>query len=89
MGCATLKVKCGYADTYQAKIKPTCGCEVCELKWENANLKKDAERFRFIGDCTRYTESTALIEYEIAVVTGEEPSLDDYRKAVDDAMSTG
>jgi hypothetical protein len=25
--------KCTYADWYQAKRKPTCGCRVCADKW--------------------------------------------------------
>lgn len=28
--------KCSYADRYQAKRKPTCGCTVCNVKWEAA-----------------------------------------------------
>lgn len=26
--------KCSYADKYQAKRKPTCGCQTCEEKWK-------------------------------------------------------
>jgi len=34
------KVKCGYADDYQATKAPECGCEVCELKWELKKAQK-------------------------------------------------
>lgn len=29
------KEKCGYADKYKAVRKPTCGCRVCNDKWDN------------------------------------------------------
>lgn len=28
-----VKYKCSYADKYKAIRKPTCGCKVCEDKW--------------------------------------------------------
>ena len=34
------RIKCSYADKYKAIKKPTCGCEVCMLKWEIAELKR-------------------------------------------------
>lgn len=34
------KVKCSYADQYKATRAPTCGCEVCGLKWELAQARR-------------------------------------------------
>jgi hypothetical protein len=33
---------CAYADDYKAIRAPTCGCDVCEQKWETA--KREQER---------------------------------------------
>lgn len=35
-----MKDKCSYADRYQAKRKPACGCKACEDKW-NKKLLED------------------------------------------------
>jgi hypothetical protein len=32
--------KCGYADKYKATRKPTCGCKVCETKWNDKKKVK-------------------------------------------------
>lgn len=31
------RAKCSYADRYQAKRAPTCGCKACEKKWKDRN----------------------------------------------------
>jgi hypothetical protein len=31
---AQLAIKCGYADKYKGVRRPTCGCQTCELKYE-------------------------------------------------------
>lgn len=31
------EVKCSYADRYEAKRPPKCGCLTCETKWEEKN----------------------------------------------------
>ena len=38
-----MKTKCDYADKYKGIRKPTCGCEVCELKWELAEKTRKVE----------------------------------------------
>ena len=30
--------RCDYADKYQAKREPTCGCAICDVKWKAAVL---------------------------------------------------
>jgi hypothetical protein len=30
---AQRRIKCGYADRYQATREPTCGCNACAAKW--------------------------------------------------------
>jgi hypothetical protein len=30
--------KCRYADKYKAVKAPTCGCDMCRLKWEIAKI---------------------------------------------------
>ena len=32
------KMRCDYADKYQAKREPTCGCAICDVKWKAAVL---------------------------------------------------
>ena len=32
------KMRCDYADKYQAKREPTCGCAICDVKWKAALL---------------------------------------------------
>ena len=31
-----MKERCSYADKYKAIRKPTCGCKVCNKKWQDA-----------------------------------------------------
>lgn len=33
--------KCSYADKYKAQRKPTCGCDVCRIKWESKWTKRE------------------------------------------------
>lgn len=33
------RAKCGYANCYQGKRKPTCGCESCAKKWSEENAE--------------------------------------------------
>lgn len=37
------RAKCTYADRYQAKRAPICGCQVCAEKWA---ARTDADRLR-------------------------------------------
>lgn len=41
--------RCKYATKYKAKRAPTCGCQVCNDKWDDAqemrNLFKGAKKF--------------------------------------------
>lgn len=50
-----MTVKCSYADKYQGKREPTCGCEVCGLKWQIAQLQ--AERGEFDSNTTAAVET--------------------------------
>lgn len=52
-------IKCKNADRYKAIHPPRCNkgdpCEVCRLKWENAELRRaqEDERFRYDPCCGR------------------------------------
>lgn len=42
--------KCRYANSYKGRQPPKCGCDICALKWENAELRRDLEAMkRLIG----------------------------------------
>ena len=34
-----VRMQCSYAEDYQAKRAPTCGCVLCWIKWECYGLK--------------------------------------------------
>jgi len=56
------KVKCGDADKYKAISKPTCGCEICELKWQLKKAQKgDYEvEWKFPSDAEKVYCSTEI-----------------------------
>ena len=33
--------KCRYADRYKATKPPTCGCDLCAIKWRLEQLRRD------------------------------------------------
>jgi hypothetical protein len=54
-----MMVKCKNADRYRAMHPPRCNkgnpCQVCRLKWENAELRRYIERERERADpCCSY-----------------------------------
>lgn len=49
-------VKCGYADKYQGKREPTCGCEVCGLKWQIAQLQAELGTLRQVAGKLRHAQ---------------------------------
>ena len=39
-------LKCRYADKYKAIRAPTCGCDLCELKWTIAEHQRSYDAWR-------------------------------------------
>ena len=42
-GPYSFMTRCGNARRYKAERKPTCGCDMCEMKWQVAELRRDLQ----------------------------------------------
>ena len=39
-----MKEKCTYANRYEGKVRPTCGCKACDKKYKDEQHKREAEQ---------------------------------------------
>lgn len=47
------RLKCRYADKYQATREPKCGCVTCWVKWLNARIDRLENKDRRLGPSSK------------------------------------
>ena len=73
--------KCKYADKYQAKRAPTCGCDICGWRWVRERLSHAFHATRTSKDIhVRFTskELNDMLGYAITK-EGRSPTEDEHR----------